>query len=83
MKALIYRVFQLKRRFSSGLFNSRAQRLIQVRNVQISAVRNQAQSDVQKRNILNHPDIVKLVRDHERYVRKIKKRGYSTIKAAL
>ena len=29
---------QLRRRFSSGLFDSRAQRLIQVRNVQISAV---------------------------------------------
>jgi hypothetical protein len=39
-------------------------------------------TDVQKREILNHPDIVKCIRDRERYAAKIKKRGYSTLKAA-
>ncbi|KAH6667438.1 hypothetical protein B0J14DRAFT_447735, partial [Halenospora varia] len=39
-------------------------------------------TDVQKRDIWNHPGVVKLVQDRQRYATKIKKRGYSTIKAA-
>lgn len=39
-------------------------------------------TDVQKREILNHPDVVRFIRVRERYAAKIKKGGYSTIKAA-
>jgi hypothetical protein len=39
-------------------------------------------TDVQKQEIWNDPDIVKLIRVRERYAAKIKKSGYSTIKAA-
>jgi hypothetical protein len=41
-----------------------------------------ALTDVQKFDIQNHPDVVKLVELREKYVRKIKRRGYPTIKAA-
>ncbi|KAG0645145.1 hypothetical protein D0Z07_9226 [Hyphodiscus hymeniophilus] len=40
-------------------------------------------TDAQKEEIWKHPDIVKLIRVRERYATKIKKRGYSTIKAAV
>ena len=39
-------------------------------------------TDVQKFEIQNHPDIVKLVKLRKMYVRKIKKHDYPTIKTA-
>ncbi len=41
-----------------------------------------ALTDVQKFEIQNHPDVVKLVKLREKYVGKMKKHDYPTIKAA-
>jgi hypothetical protein len=42
-----------------------------------------ALTDVQKFEIQNHPDVVKLVKLREKYVGKMKKHDYPTIKAAM